>query len=79
MKKFARSLSVKWRLVAFVCFLVILVIATGLAGLTGMRSVNLSLSDVYEHQVLPFEDLRQIDYTFHSEIVDTVEKALFDR
>lgn len=79
MKKFARSLSVKWRLVAFVCFLVILIIATGLAGLTGMRSVNLSLSDVYEHQVLPFEDLRQIDYTFHSEIVDTVEKVLFEQ
>ena len=79
MKKFARSLTVKWRLAAFVCFLVILIIAAGLGGLTGMRSVNQSLSNVYEHQVLPFEDLRRIDYIFQSGIVNTVDKVLFDQ
>ena len=79
MKKFTRSLSVKWRLAVFVCFLVMLVIAAGLGGLTGMRSVNQSLSDVYEHQVLPFEDLRKIDSTFHSGIVDIVDNVLFEQ
>jgi len=79
MKKFARSLSVKWRLIGFVCFLVILIIAAGLGGLNGMSSVNRSLSDVYEHQVLPFEDLRKIDYIFQSGIVHTVDKVLLEQ
>jgi methyl-accepting chemotaxis protein WspA len=79
MKKFARNLSVRWRLVGFVCFLLILIIGAGLGGLNGMRSVNQSLSDVYEHQVLPFEELREIDYIFQAGIVNTVDKALFDQ
>ena len=54
MMKFARSLTVKWRLVGFVLFLLMLIIGAGLGGLNGMRSVNESLSEVYEHQVLPF-------------------------
>jgi methyl-accepting chemotaxis protein len=79
MKKFARNLSVRWRLVGFVFFLLLLIIGAGLGGLNGMRSVNQSLSDVYEHQVLPFEDLREIDNIFHTGIVNTVDKALFDQ
>jgi methyl-accepting chemotaxis protein WspA len=79
MKKFARNLTVKWRLVGFVCFLLILIIGAGLGGLNGMRSTNNSLSDVYEHQVLPFEELREIDYLFQSGIVGTVDKALFEQ
>ena len=79
MKKFARNLSVRWRLVGFVFFLLLLIIGAGLGGLNGMRSVNQSLSDVYEHQVLPFEVLREIDNIFHTGIVNTVDKALFDQ
>ena len=79
MKKFARNLSVRWRLVGFVFFLLLLIIGAGLGGLNGMRSVNQSLSDVYEHQVLPFEELREIDYIFQAGIVNTVDKALFDQ
>jgi len=79
MKKFARNLSVRWRLVGFVFFLLLLIIGAGLGGLNGMRSVNQSLSDVYEHQVLPFEDLREIDNIFHTGIVNSVDKALFDQ
>jgi methyl-accepting chemotaxis protein WspA len=77
MKNFARSLTVKWRLFGFVCFLLLLIIGAGLGGLQGMRSVNQSLSDVYKHQVLPFEKLREIDQTFQSGIVNTVDKTLF--
>ncbi len=79
MKKFARNLTVKLRLVIFVCFLVLLVIGAGLGGLNGMRSINQSLSDVYNHQVLPFEELREIDNIFQSGIVGTVDKALFEQ
>ena len=77
MKNFARSLTVKWRLVGFVCFLLILIIGAGLGGLYGMRSVNQSLSDVYKYQVLPFEELREIDHIFQSGIVNTIDKTLF--
>lgn len=45
MKLFAYNFSVKWRLVSFVCFLLIIIIGAGLGGLNGMRSVNQSLSD----------------------------------
>ncbi len=77
MKNFARSLTVKWRLVGFVCFLLILIIGAGLGGLYGMRSVNQSLSDVYKYQVLPFEELREIDHIFQTDIVSTLDKTLF--
>ena len=77
MKNFARNLTVKWRLFGFVCFLLLLIIGAGLGGLQGMRSVNQSLSDVYMHQVLPFEKLREIDHLFQSGIVNTVDRTLF--
>jgi len=79
MKNFARNLTVKWRLVGFVCFLLLLIIGAGLGGLNGMRSVNRSLSVVYEEQVLPLEQLREIDYTFQNGIVNSVNKALFEQ
>jgi methyl-accepting chemotaxis protein WspA len=79
MKNITRNLSVKWRLVGVVGFLVMLIIGAGLGGLNGMRSVNQSLSDVYEHQVLPFDELRNIDYTFQTGIVDAIDKTLFEQ
>ena len=79
MKNFARNLTVKWRLVGFVFFLLLLIVGAGLGGLNGMRSVNKSLSEVYEHQVLPFEELREIDYLFQIGIVNTIDKTLFLR
>lgn len=78
MTKLNRNLSVKWRLIGFAFFLLILIIGTGLGGLNGMRSANQALSDVFEHQILPFEELREIDYLFHVGIIDTVDKALFE-
>ena len=77
MKNFARSLSVKWRLIGFVCFLLLLIIGAGLGGLYGMRSVNLSLSDVYKNQVMAIEELREIHHIFQSKIVNTVDRTLF--
>ena len=79
MKNFARNLTVKWRLVGFIIFLLLLIIGAGLGGLNGMRSVNQSLSDVYEHQVLPFDELREIDYLFQSGIVSAIDKTLFEQ
>ena len=77
--KFARSLTVKWRLIGFVLFLLMLIIGAGLGGLNGMRSVNESLSEVYEDQVLPIDELREIDYLFQYRIVGTIDKTLFEQ
>ena len=79
MKNFARNLTVRWRLIGFVCFMFILVTGVGLGGLYGMRSINRSLSVVYEHQVMPLEELREIDYIFQVGIVNTVDKAMFEQ
>ncbi len=79
MAKLTRNLSVKWRLIGFVFFLLVLIISAGLGGLNGMRSANQALSDVYEHQVLPFEELREIDNLFQAGIISTVDKALFEQ
>jgi hypothetical protein len=79
MKKFARNLSVKMRLAIFVVFLLILIIGAGFGGLNGMRSANNSLSDVYEHQVLPLEQLREMEKLFEKGIVNSVDKTLFEQ
>ena len=79
MKNFSRNLTVKWRLIGFVFFIIFLITGVGLGGLYGMRSINRSLSVVYEHQVLPLEELRELDYTFQVGIVNTVDKAMFEQ
>lgn len=77
MKNFARNLTVKWRLVGFVCFLLLLIMGAGLGGLYGMHSANQSLSDVYKNKVLSIEELREIGHIFQSDIVSTINKTLF--
>jgi len=79
MIKFARNLSVKLRLAGFVVFLLILIIGAGLGGLNGMKASNESLSDVYEHEVLPLEQLREMESLFQIGIDGIVEKALFEQ
>jgi methyl-accepting chemotaxis protein WspA len=79
MKKFTRSLTVKVRLAGFVIFLLLLIIGAGLGGLNGMKASNNSLSDVYDHEVLPLEQLREMENLFQISIVGTVDKALFEQ
>jgi len=77
MKNFTRNLSVKWRLVGFVGFLLLLLICGGFGGLYGIRSTNQALSDVYKHKIVAFEELREIDHIFQSGIIGTAEKIMF--
>ena len=79
MKNFARNLTVKWRLIGFVCFLLTLVVGAGIGGLGSMRSINQSLSDVYKHHILHFEELREIDYIFQSGIINTAGKCMIEQ
>ncbi len=77
--KLAKNLSVKWRLAIFIIFLLSLIIAAGLGGLNGMRATNNSLSEVYNHEVLPMKELRELDNLFQFNIVAQVEKILFEQ
>lgn len=77
--KITKNLSVKWRLALFIIFLLSLLMAAGLGGLNGMRAANDSLSEVYNHEVLPLRDLRELDNLVQFDIVLQVEKVLFEQ
>lgn len=79
MTKLMKNLSVKFRLAGFVIFMLLLIVGIGLGGLNGMRRANNSLSEVYEHEVLPLKELREIDILFQVNIVGCVDKALFEQ
>jgi methyl-accepting chemotaxis protein WspA len=77
MSSLTQNLNVKWRLAGFVCFMLLLIAGAGLGGLNGMKSANLSLSNVYKGQVLPLSDLRSLESQFQ-EVVTLVDKSLFE-
>jgi len=76
---FIKDLSVKWRLIWFVIFLLLLVTAAGWGGLNGMRVANLSLATVYTQEVLPLKELKDLDEIFQLQIVAPVDKVLFEQ
>jgi len=78
MKEIARNLSVRWRLAGFVTFLLLLIIGAGFGGLNGMKASNKSLTDVYNHEVLPLRLLWEMDNLFQIGIVGTMDRALFE-
>ncbi len=57
----SKSLSVKFRLIGFICFLLFLLLTSGFFGLMGMKDSNNSLSAVYKFQVIPLNELRTLD------------------
>ena len=79
MKIFSRNLTCKWRLIGFICFLLILVNSAGLGGISSMYRFHAKLSDVYFNNVIPVADLRQINHIFQTDIVQTADKLLFEQ
>lgn len=77
MFRFMRSISVKVRLASFVLLLLLLIVFTGLSGLHGILTSNNTISKVYDHNVIPLTDLRVLDITIQSGIVQPVDRLLF--
>lgn len=73
------SLSVKFRLIAFISLLLVLLTFTGLFGLHTMKNSYNALSSIYNHQVLPLDQLRRLDNLLHINLVSPVDKLLFEQ
>ncbi len=73
------KISVRWRLLFFIFFLLALLIASGAGGLLGMRSTKQSLSRVYENHVQPMEELRQLNELFKFNVTGNVERVLYEQ
>ena len=74
-----KSLSVKIRLIGFIVFLLLLFLLSGIFGLKGMRNSNQSLSDVFNYQVIPLNELRTLDNLMNIGVIKTVDKLLFEQ
>ncbi len=74
----SKSLNVRWRLLAFIFFLLFMMAAAGTGGILGMRSTKQSLSTVYLKHVQPMEELRQVNDLFKFNVVGTAELLLYE-
>ena len=76
---FFKSLNVKARLIGFVSLLLLLFLTTGLYGLIGMRNSNNALSSVYTNQVLPLNELGNMNNLLHADVIQQVDRLLFEQ
>jgi methyl-accepting chemotaxis protein WspA len=76
---FFKSLSVKVRLIGFVTILLLLLVTTGIFGLIGMKDSNNSLSMVYNNQVIPLNELGDLNNILQSEVIQPVDRLLFEQ
>ncbi len=79
MYRFFNSVSVKIRLFGFIALLICLFLITGFFGLNGIKEANLSISTIYNDQVIPINELRTIDNLMHFGVVNPVDRLLFER
>jgi len=79
MRNKIKNLSVRFRLLAFTALLLLLLVITGSGGLLGMRQANNSLSLIYNENVLPLSQLRELDNTFHAGIFTMVDRLVYER
>jgi len=73
------NISVKIRLVGFIALLIFLFLLTGIFGLNGMKETNISISNIYNYQVIPLNELRTIDNLMHFGVVNPVDRLLFEQ
>ncbi|MBU0675867.1 MAG: methyl-accepting chemotaxis protein [Proteobacteria bacterium] len=74
-----RDLSVRWRLLGFIFFMLLFIALAGTGGLIGMRDTKASLSEVYNNHVKPMEELRQLNEIIKFDVVTTVERVLYEQ
>jgi len=77
--QFVRNMSVRWRLLGFIFFLLLFIVLAGTGGLLGMRDTKESLSKVYNNHVKPMEELRVINELLKFDVVTTVERILYEQ
>lgn len=77
--QFVRDLSVRWRLLGFIICLLLFIVLSGTGGLIGMRVTKNSLSKVYNNHVRPMEELRQINELLKFDVVNIVERRLYEQ
>ena len=77
--QYVRNLSVRWRLLGFIFFLLLFIVLSGTGGLLGMRVTKNSLSKVYNDNVKPMEELRQINEFLKFDVVTTIERILYEQ
>ena len=74
-----KNLSVRWRLLGFIFCLLLFIVMSGTGGLLGMRDTKQSLSTVYNSQVKPMEEMRQVNELLKFNVATTVEKVLYEQ
>lgn len=77
--RFIEDVSVRWRLLGFIFCLLLFIVLSGTGGLIGMRDTKQSLSLVYNNNVKPMEEMRQIHELLIFEVVSTVERVLYEQ
>ena len=77
--QFVKNLSVRWRLLGFIFCLLLFIVLAGAGGLLGMRDTKQSLSTVYNNQVKPMEEIRQINELLTFDVATTVERVLYEQ
>ena len=74
-----KNLSVRLRLLGFIFCLLLFIVMSGTGGLLGMRDTKQSLSTVYNSQVKPMEEMRQVNELLKFNVATTVEKVLYEQ
>jgi methyl-accepting chemotaxis protein WspA len=74
-----KSISVSTRLFTVTGLLLLFALLTGFFGLKEIKENNLALSSVYNYQVIPLNELRNLDHLFQSGIVQPVNQLLFEQ
>ncbi len=77
--QFVENLSVRWRLLGFIFCLLLFIVVSGTGGLIGMRDTKQSLSLVYNNNVRPMEEMRQINELMKFDVASTVERVLYEQ
>jgi len=74
-----KSTSVTTRLFTVTGLLLLFALLTGFFGLKEIKENNIVLSSVYNNQVIPLNELRNLDHLFQSGIVRPVDQLLFEQ
>ncbi len=79
MFQFVKKINVRWRLLGFIFCLLLFIVLSGTGGLLGMRDTKQSLSMVYNNNVKPMEEMRQISELLKYDVSNSAERILYEQ